>query len=401
LFDYLYIAFHILKPDDVKAVSIFILGFFAIWLGAGCSSNAGSPQTKSGLKRERFQRVVNGDSTDLFFLTNTRGMEVCITNYGGRVVSLMVPDTEGVFRDVVLGFDDVDEYLAMPSSFGATVGRYANRIANGQFVLDGDTIQLDVNSGPHTIHGGRKGWQYQVFDADQPADSVLVLSYLSPDGESGFPGNVSVTVTYTVTDRNELLIAYEAQTDRKTVINMTNHSFFNLSGDPSSTVLEDELYVNADQFTPLDATLVPTGDISPVRATPFDFTDPTLIGNAVARDTAHEQVKFAQGIDHNFVLNTKGDIRQLAARLRSPKSGIVLEVYSDQPGLQVYTGNMLDGSRTGKSGKRYGQHAAVCLETQHYPDSPNHPDFPSTTIERGSFYRQKCIYRFSVHTSKR
>ncbi|MGK6350781.1 aldose epimerase family protein [Parapedobacter sp. DT-150] len=374
--------------------------------GAAALMSCGAPQsmqdlTKSGLDRQRFQTVVNGDSTDLFVLSNSNGMEVCLTNYGGRIVSLMVPDAGGHLRDVVLGFDHIGEYTAQPSSFGATVGRYANRIDSGRFMLEDDTIQLDINSGVHSIHGGREGWQYQVFDAQQPNDSTLVLSYVSPDGEGGFPGEVSVSVSYTVTSLNELMIGYEVQTTAKTVVNVTNHSFFNLSGDPSTTVLDDVLYVNASQYTPLDSTLITTGALMPVAGTPFDFTEPISIGEAMARDSAHTQLQIASGIDHNFVLDTRGDTRELAARLYSPQSGIALEVYTNEPGMQVYTGNMLDGSRIGKNKQPYHKQTAVCLETQHFPDSPNKPHWPSTVLEPGAPYMSQCIYRFTAESDNR
>lgn len=378
------------------------LYFFAIATWAACGAPQPEQQvTKSGLDRQRFQTAVNGDSTDLFVLRNSNGMEVCITNYGGRIVSLMVPDAGGQLRDVVLGFDHIDEYTAQPSSFGATVGRYANRIESGRFILEGDTIQLDINSGTHSIHGGQKGWQYQVFDAQQPNDSTLVLSYSSPDGEGGFPGEVSASVSYTVTSLNELTIGYEVQTTAKTVVNVTNHSFFNLSGDPGATVLDDVLYVNARQYTPLDSMLITTGALLPVAGTPFDFTEPISIGEAMGRDSAHAQLQIASGIDHNFVLDTREDMGELAARLYSPQSGIALEVYTNEPGMQVYTGNMLDGSRIGKNKQAYHKQTAVCLETQHFPDSPNKPQWPSTVLEPDAPYTSLCTYRFTAESDNR
>ncbi|WP_188505543.1 aldose epimerase family protein [Parapedobacter pyrenivorans] len=374
-----------------KAITGGIIGL-AIW--AACAPQPAGQSTKSGLNRHDFQTVVNGDLTDLYVLTNAAGMEACITNYGGRVVSLMVPDTTGEFHDVVLGFDNIDAYVSQPSSFGATMGRVTNRINQGRFVLDGDTIQLDRNNGAHTIHGGAAGWRQQVFKADQPNDSTLMLAYRSPDGEGGFPGEVTVAVTFVVNQRNELAIAYEASTTEKTVINMTNHSFFNLSGDVGNTILADVLYVNADRYTPLDTTLITTGELLPVAGTPLDFRTPIPIGKAMARDSMHAQLDIAQGIDHNLVLNTDGDMSKLAARLYSPARGIALEVYTDEPGLQVYTGNMLDGSQTGKNGQSFDKQTAICLETQHFPDAPNKPDWPSTVLEPGETYRSTCIYRF-------
>lgn len=371
-------------------------GLMAMVVFTTCSHQTDRQPARSGLDRRNFQTVINGDSTDLFVIRNANGMEACITNYGGRIVSLMVPDSAGVFRDVVQGFAHIEGYTAEPSSFGATMGRFANRIGNGRFVLDGDTVQLDRNSGKHTIHGGGEGWRNQVFSADQPNDSTLVLSYTSPDGESGFPGEVTVSVTFTVNQRNELAMDYEAETTEKTIINLTNHSFFNLSGNPGKTVLDDILYVNATQYTPLDSTLITTGEIQPVAGTPFDFTQPVSIGTAMERDMANEQLQIASGIDHNFVLNTGGRVDELAASLYSPSSGVVMEVYTNEPGLQVYTGNMLDGSRTGKENVPYGRQTAVCLESQHFPDAPNKPHWPSTVLEPGESYESTCIYRFSV-----
>lgn len=352
--------------------------------------------TSSGLDPRAFQQRVGGKLTDLFVLRNANDAEACITNYGGRIVSLSVPDARGQLRDVVLGFDSLSEYTAGPSSFGATIGRFANRISHGKFVLDGDTIRLDVNSGEHSIHGGKQGWQYQVFEASQLSDSTLSLSYVSPDGEGGFPGTVTVQVNFRLAHDNALHIEYQAETDRKTVINMTNHSFFNLSGDASRTVLDHVLYVRASHFTPLTATSVPTGETWPVRGTPFDFTQPIAIGTAMQRDSLHEQLQGAHGFDHNFILDTQGDAKELAASLYSPSSGIRMEVFTNEPGLQVYTGNMLDGSRIGKGQIPLHKQTAICLETQHFPDSPNRPDWPSTVLEPGQRYRSLCTYRFSV-----
>ncbi|MFC3196585.1 aldose epimerase family protein [Parapedobacter deserti] len=374
----------------------FIFGLLCIAILSGCGQGNAEHTTKSGLNIRDFQTVINGDSTGLYVLTNANGMEVCITNYGGRIVSWMVPDAEGDFRDVVLGFDHIDEYTSKPSSFGATVGRYANRINKGRFVLGGDTVQLAVNSGDHTIHGGSEGWQYQVFEANQPTDSTLVLSYLSPAGEGGFPGEVSVSVSFAVNRSNELVIHYKAQTTERTVINMTNHSFFNLSGDHNNLVLEDVLYVNADRYAPIDSTLITTGELLPVERSPFDFREPITIGDGLARDSLHAQLKIAEGIDHNFVLDTDRSASVLAARLYSPQSGIALEIYTSEPGIQVYTGNMLDGTRVGKKGIAYQKQSAVCLEPQHFPDSPNKAQWPSTVLEPGIPFSSTSVYRFTL-----
>ncbi len=377
------------------SINTMACGLMTMAILTACNHQHDVQKTLSGLDRRDFQTIVNGDSTDLFVIRNASGMEACITNYGGRIVSLMVLDAKDQFRDVVQGFAHIDGYIAEPSSFGATMGRFANRINNGRFVLDGDTVQLDRNSGQHTIHGGGDGWRGQVFEADQPNDSTLVLAYVSPEGESGFPGEVTVNVTFSVNQHNELTIDYKAETTKKTVINLTNHSFFNLAGNPAKTVLDDVLYVNATHYTPLDSTLITTGEIQPVMGSPLDFTEPISIGAAMARDTSHAQLQIASGIDHNFVLNADG-IDELAARLYAPSTGIAMEVYTSEPGMQVYTGNMLDGSRTGKENVPYGKHTAICLETQHFPDAPNKPHWPTTVLEPGEIYTSTCIYRFLV-----
>src|SRR5690606_150829 len=302
-----------MKKNQIRLLSVLI----AIFVGA-CQSQVEEQKTASGLDRKNFEDVIENKKTDLFILRNKAGAEVCITNYGGRIVSFMVPDREGRLQDVVLGFDNIREYVAKPSSFGATVGRFANRIAYGKFVLDGDTISLDVNDGEHTIHGGAEGWRSQVFDAEQPADNSLILSYVSKDGEAGFPGEVHVKVTFSLSDDNALKIDYLAETDRKTVINMTNHSFFNLSGNPEHTILDHVLLVNADSYTPLNEELITTGTIENVASTPFDFTHPISVKEALARDSLHQQLQLAQGFDHNYVLRTDGNIGHVAAAVYSP-----------------------------------------------------------------------------------
>lgn len=380
-----------MKKNQIRLLSVLI----AIFVGA-CQSQVEEQKTASGLDRKNFERIVNGQEADLFTLRNKSGAEVCITNYGGRIVSLMVPDRDGQLQDVVLGFDNIHEYVDKPSSFGATVGRFANRIAYGKFVLDGDTISLDVNDGEHTIHGGAEGWRSQVFDAEQPADNSLILSYVSKDGEAGFPGEVKVKVTFTLNEGNALKIDYLAETDKKTVINMTNHSFFNLSGNPEHTILDHVLLVNADSYTPLNEELITTGTLENVASTPFDFTSPISVKDALLRDSLHEQLLRAQGFDHNYVLRTPGKLDVPAAEVCSPSSGITLDVYTNEPGIQVYTGNMLDGSRTGKNGVAYQKQTGLCLEPQHFPDSPNKPEWPSTILEPGQQYTSSSIYRFGV-----
>ncbi|TYR37832.1 galactose mutarotase [Sphingobacterium phlebotomi] len=380
-----------MKKNQINLLSVLIV----VLVGA-CQSNAEEQKTASGLERKNFQRVVNGQETDLFTLRNKSGAEVCITNYGGRIVSLLVPDRDGQLQDVVLGFDNIQEYVDKPSSFGATVGRFANRIAYGKFLLDGDTISLDRNNGEHTIHGGATGWQNQVFDAEQPSTNSLVLRYVSQDGESGFPGEVHVEVTFTLNDENALKIDYSAQTDKKTVINMTNHSFFNLSGNPETTILDHVLLVNSDAYTPLNEQLITTGTLEHVTSTPFDFINAISIKDALARDSLHAQLQLAQGFDHNYVLRTNEKLETPAAQVYSPVTGIALDVYTTEPGMQVYTGNMLDGSRKGKSGIYYHKQTGLCLEPQHYPDSPNKPEWPSTILEPGTAYTSSSIYQFGV-----
>lgn len=356
--------------------------------------------TQAGLDKRHFESLVNDDSTHLYILSNTKGMEVGITNYGGRIVSLLVPDKNNKLRDVVLGFDRIDDYLAKPNSFGATMGRVTNRIAKGTFLLDGDTVRITKNNGQHAIHGGREGWRQQVFHGSQLNDSVLVLSYLSPDGESGFPGNVQAEVRYTLTEAGALIINYTAQTDKKTVINLTNHSFFNLNGNPQRSVLDDILFVNGKHFTPIDSEAIPTGDIMAVLNTPFDFTKPISIRKAIERDSTNEQLQAVSGLDHNWVLDTKGNLEIPAATVYASSSGIKLTVFTDEPGLQVYTANSLDGTEKGKGGIPFQQYGAICLETQHFPDSPNKPSWPSTVLHPGDQYRSTCIYHFSVEKTE-
>ena len=374
---------------------ILIAGIATLML-ASCAQKNQTELTLSGLNPTKFQTVVNDAQTDLYTLKNKAGMEVCITNFGGRIVSVMVPDKNGNMKDVVLGFDSIADYVNIPSDFGASIGRYANRIKDGKIVIDGDTIQLPQNNFGHCLHGGPKGWQYQVYEAKQIDDTKLELVRQSPDGDENFPGNVTAKVTYTLTDDNSIDISYEATTDKKTVINMTNHSYFNLSGDAQKPITDHLLYVNADKFTPVDSTFMTTGEILDVKGTPMDFTVAKTVGQDIDK-YEYDQLKNGNGYDHNWVLNTNGDIKQVAARLTSPVSGITLEVYTDEPGIQVYSGNFLDGTVKGKKSIVYNQRAAICLETQHYPDSPNKPEWPSVLLEPGKTYRSHCIFKFTVN----
>lgn len=369
---------------------------------ASCShETVRSGFTKSGLDPDNFKAEYRGDSTALYVLTNEAGAEVCITNFGGRVVSAMMPDKDGNFKDVVLGFDSVQSYFPENNltDFGSSVGRYANRINQGRFVIDGDTAVLPRNNFGHCLHGGGEmgtlGWQYRVYDAQQPNDSTLILTLKSPDGDNGFPGEMNVSVTYLLRGDNALDITYEGTTTRPTVVTMTNHSYFNLTGDPDKLITDLLLMVNAEKMTPVDSTYMTTGEILAVEGTPFDFRQPKKIGVDIGA-TDFEQIKFGNGYDHNFVLATDGDIDKPCAELYSPESGILLTVYTTEPGIQVYSGNFLDGTMTGKGGKKLRQRSGVCLETQHYPDSPNKPDWPSTRLDPGEKYFSRTIYKFSI-----
>ena len=360
---------------------------------AACTPKAEQP-TDSGLLRTNFQTEVGGKKTDLYTLRNKNNMEVCVTNFGGRIVSVMVPDKDGKMQDVVLGFDSIQDYISKPSDFGASIGRYANRINQGRFTLDSIEYQLPQNNYGHCLHGGPNGFQYRVFDAVQPNPQEVELTYVAADGEEGFPGNITCKVLMKLTDDNAIDIRYEAETDKPTIVNMTNHSYFNLDGDAASNA-DHLLMVDADYYTPVDSTFMTTGEIVPVEGTPMDFRTPTPVGARI-NDYDFVQLKNGNGYDHNWVLNTKGDITRKCATLESPLTGIVLDVYTNEPGIQVYAGNFLDGSLTGKKGITYNQRASVCLETQKYPDTPNKPEWPSAVLRPGEKYMSQCIFKFSV-----
>lgn len=363
---------------------------------SGCTPTPSNELTLSGLNPERFEKVINeNQTTKLYTLKNANGMEVCITNFGARIVSIMVPDKNGDMKDVVLGFDNIEDYINVPSDFGATIGRYANRIGQGKITIDGKEIQLPQNNYGHCLHGGPTGWQYKVFQVTPINAQALKLTVESPDGDNNFPGNVVASVTYTLTDDNAIDIKYDATTDQKTVINMTNHSYFNLNGDPSASSMDNILYLASDSITPVDNTFMTSGEMMAVAGTPFDFNTPKAISQDVT-NFDNEQIKFGKGFDHNWVLKTKGDIKQVAAKLTSPSTGITLEIYTDEPGVQLYTGNFLDGTVKGKNGIVYPQRASVCLETQHYPDSPNKAHWPSVVLEPGQTYTSHCIFKFGV-----
>lgn len=343
-----------------------------------------------------FQQTIDGKQTNLYTLKN-KDMQVAITNYGARVVSILVPDKNSKLTDVVVGQDNVQAYTdGGDTYFGAIVGRYGNRIAKGKFKLDGKEYTLATNNGANHLHGGKKGFSRQVWDAQPVGDTSLVLTYVSKDGEEGYPGTLTSKVTYTVTANNELKIDYNATTDKKTVINLTNHSYFNLNGQGSGTINNHTLQINADNCTPVDSTLIPLGKIAPVANTPLDFRTAKTIGERV-NDTGNIQIKYGLGYDHNFVLNpNKGGGLNKAAEAIGDQSGIVMDVYTLEPGVQFYGGNFMTGNHSLKNGKKDDYRTAFCLETQHYPDSPNQPSFPSTTLEPGKEYKTTTVYAFSV-----
>lgn len=363
----------------------------------------GSKST-SKLDPAAFNAIINGKQTALYTLSNKKGMEVCITNFGGRVVSIMVPDREGQLTDVALGYDNVAQYadtLNSPSDYGSTVGRYANRIKNGIITIAGTEYQLPRNNFGHCLHGGNTGWMYQVWDAEQPDESTLILRLTSPDGDNNFPGRVRAKATYTVLEDNILDCLFEAETNKETVINMTNHTYFNLNGDPSKEATDMILYVNADNWTYADSTYMTTGEIRPVKGTPMDFTTPHPIADHIG-DMSFDQIRWATGYDHNWCLNTysqekqQGNDKEVAASLYSPKTGIFLEMFTNEPGVQVYTGNFQGTGISCKHGIKYPKHVSVCLESQKYPDSPNKPGWPSPCLKPGEQYKSHLAYKFSI-----
>jgi len=362
----------------------------ALW--AGCAAPGPAP---SPIAHEPFGTTPDGQAVEIYTLRNRNGVEARIMTYGGIIVSLKVPDKNGHLGDVVLGYDNLDAYVKNSPYFGALIGRYGNRIARGHFTLDGTTYTLATNNYPNALHGGLKGFDKRVWSATtrESADGAeLVLDYLSKDGEEGYPGNLKVTATYTLMRDNALRLQYRAETDKDTVLNLTQHSYFNLAG--QGDILRHQVAIPADRFTPVDATLIPTGELRAVEGTPFDFRTPTAIGARIGQD--NQQLQFGGGYDHNWVINKEFGKLSTMARVTEPQSGRVLEVFSTDPGLQFYTGNFLDGTITGKGGWVYGRRDAFCMEPQHYPDSPNHPEFPTTELKPGQVYRHTIIYRFSV-----
>lgn len=348
------------------------------------------------MTKQNWGKGPNGEEVDLYTLRNSKGIETTIATYGGKIVTLKTPDRDGKFADIVLGYDNLPQYLGHNPFFGTLVGRYANRIANGEFKLDGHTYQLAKNNGPNTLHGGLVGFDKKVWKVQgvTGANPALRLEYVSKDGEENFPGTLTTTVTYELTDNNELKIDYQATTDKKTVLNLTNHSYFNLEGEGSGQIVDHVVTINADRFTPVNANLIPTGELKSVEGTPFDFRKATPVAARI--NDKDQQLQYGQGYDHNFVLNRSGDGPSLAARVMSPKSGRVMEVLTTQPGVQFYTGNHLENGIKGKGGATYGFRSGLCFETQHFPDSPNQPNFPSTELAPGQRFHQITIFKFSV-----
>jgi aldose 1-epimerase len=342
---------------------------------------------------DQFSDTLNNEVVELYRLKNANRMEALITNYGASVVSLHVPDRNGKSDDVVMGYDSIRGYYNGKSYFGCVVGRYANRIAKGQFQLEGQSYTLAKNNGPNTLHGGMKGFDKVVWSGKQE-DSVVTLTYVSKDGEEGYPGTVTISVRYTLKNDNSLVMDYSASTDKTTILNVANHSYFNLEGQGKGDILDHELMINADGFTPVDSTLIPTGEIMKVAGTPFDFTTPHKIGERI-NDTTDQQIRYGLGYDHNFALNGKSGELRLAARVSAPVSGRVLEVLTTEPGVQFYSGNFLNGSEKGK-GSVYGYRSGFCLETQHFPDSPNQPAFPSAVLKPGETFASTTVFKFSV-----
>ncbi|MBC3541791.1 aldose epimerase family protein [Rufibacter sediminis] len=391
----------------LKPVSAMLLG--TVLLTSACNQSSGTKETTETETttnattakevklpaRANFQKEIDGKQTDLFVLKNKNNVQAAITNYGGRVVSLLVPDKTGKLVDVSIGFDNVEDYTeGADTFFGATIGRYGNRIAKGKFKLEGKEYTLATNNNENHLHGGNKGFSRVVWDAKQVDDKTLELTYVAKDMEEGYPGNLTTKVTYTLTDENELKINYQATTDKATIVNLTNHTFFNLNGEGSGDILGHQLQINADRYNPVDSTLIPTG-IEPIANTPFDFRQATAIGARIKDE--NQQLKYGNGYDHNYVLNgAAGKDLQLAATVTGDKSGITMEIRTQEPGIQFYSGNFMEGGHTLKTGGKDEFRTAFCLETQHFPDSPNHPAFPSTVLKPGQTYNTTTVHKFSA-----
>ncbi|RJP68176.1 MAG: galactose mutarotase [Ignavibacteriales bacterium] len=378
----------------MKKIIFYTVSLILVFVMAFCQTNK---KEEKMIEKKSFGKLSDGSEVYIYTLINTSGVEAQITNYGAIVVSLKVPDRNGKLEDVVLGYDNLEGYIADKSFFGAIVGRYGNRIAKGKFELDGKSYQLTINDGENHLHGGLIGFHKKIWTAEEvksPEGKALKLTYKSEDGEQGYPGNVILSVTYTLTDKNELVINYEGTTDKITILNPTHHSYFNLSGNPQSTILNELLMIDADSTTPVGPGLIPTGKLESVEGSPMDFRTPTAIGLRINDD--YEQLKLGQGYDHNWVLNNyDGKLRNVVS-LYDSASGRYMEVFTDQPGMQFYSGNFLDGSIKGKNGVVYNYRTGLCLEAQRYPDSPNQPQFPSATLKPGETYKQTTIYKFST-----
>ncbi|RUR54695.1 aldose epimerase family protein [Vreelandella populi] len=397
------------KTSRVGSILLLSAGTAALFINVAQAQSDKEPMVNSeaehGVTESVFGQLPDGRQVDVYQLTNANGIELRVANYGGTILSLKTPDREGNVDDIVLGFDSLDEYLSDEYQqanpyFGAIIGRYGNRIAEGQFTLEGETYTLATNDGDNHLHGGQQGfdrvlWQAEPFENDE--GKGLVLRYTSDDGEEGYPGRLETEVTYTLTDDDTLIVDYRAETDKATPINLTQHSYFNLKGEGSDSILDHQLMLNADVFTPVSESLIPTGELQSVEGTPFDFTQATPIGERIEQD--NEQLSFGGGYDHNFVLNRdsaeSGDL-VMAAKVWEPQSGRVLEIETTEPGIQFYSGNFLTGDLTGKSGQAYPQRSGFALETQHFPDSPNQDTFPNTILEPGETYRSRTIFRFSA-----
>jgi len=373
-------------------MKVLTFALLAIFVLVSCNQKISKP----AIKPEAFHKLVDGKQVDLYKLKNKNGLEMNVTNYGGRIVSLMIPDKSGKMEDVVLGYESIDGYLnANEQYFGASIGRYGNRIAKGSFAIDSSKYNLAVNNAPNSLHGGVKGFSAKVWNAVPKGQNELELSLVSPDMEEGYPGELKVTVNYKLTDANEVTITYRAETSKPTILSLTNHSYFNLHGAGNGDILDLEVFLNADKYTPVDSTLIPTGKIESVIGTPLDFTTPATVGSRI--NEKNEQLAFGLGYDHNFVLN-KTDVKviTLAASVYDPQSGRFMEVFTNEPGVQFYTGNFLKGKEIGKQNKPYTFRSGLCLETQHFPDSPNQPAFPTVVLRPGEVYNSVCIYKFSI-----
>ncbi len=387
--------------------SLLYFVFLAALLNIGCKENKKENQSetemvkteseKNHIEKSAFGETPDGQKVEKYTLSNDNGMEIDVITYGGIITRWTAPDKNGNYEDVVLGFNDLESYFGDVPYFGALIGRYGNRIANGQFSLDGETYTLAKNNGPNHLHGGVKGFDKAVWNAkteNTDDGASLVLTYTSADGEEGYPGKLDVKVTYTLTGDDQLDIHYEAVTDKPTVVNLTQHSYFNLSGDFSQDILNHEVTLNASAYLPVDAGLIPTGELRPVEGTPFDFTEPKAVGKEINAD--NEQIKRGGGYDHCWVLKETEENLGFAASAYHPRTGRLLEVYTDEPGIQFYTGNFLDGSLTSKNGGTYGKRSGLCLETQHYPDSPNQETFPTTRLNPGDTYSSHTSFKFST-----